>query len=94
MTGLLDRLSPQVRHLVLILVTAALVYGLPWVEANYTTWQIPPVLIAAIGAVLPYASLWLSKVNGQYGRGASDGSASATVDALPDVAAVETPPVA
>ena len=64
---MLDRLPASVRHLVIMLAAGVLAYGLPVVESNYTSWNLPAPLIAALGIALPYASLWLTGLTTQYG---------------------------
>ena len=69
MSGLLDRLSPAVRHALLVasgfLVTALL----SWVQSTYTSWNLPPELIAFLGFLLPMAVNFLTPLTQQYGVG-------------------------
>ena len=60
MNGLIDRLSQGKQNFALAAVTALLAWGVPYAEATYTTWNLPPVLAGALGALLPYAALWVT----------------------------------
>jgi O-antigen/teichoic acid export membrane protein len=72
MTGWLDRLNPALRHTILvasgILVTAILQY----VQSTYTTWNLPPELVAIVGLVIPMALTTLTSITQQYGVGSPD----------------------
>jgi hypothetical protein len=64
---MLDRLSPEARHLALILITAAAGYGLTFIP----TLDVHPALVG-LGAVLITAVLaWATPLTKQYGAGAT-----------------------
>ena len=89
MPNILDRLSPATRHAVFSVAAAGLAWLLPWVAANYTSWGLPPQVLAVVGVFLPIAVAAGTKLTAQYGVGANNGPAAvAGVEALPDVPAV------
>jgi hypothetical protein len=68
MTGILDKLSPAVRHALIGLIAALLTYA----TANYTNWGLPAAAYPIVGALLTIAGLWLTPATTQYGVGSSD----------------------
>lgn len=60
---MIDRLTPQARHLILLLVGALLTT----LVANLDTLGLPPVLAPFVGALASAALLWLTPLTSQYG---------------------------
>ena len=67
MNGLIDKIPASQRHFLITALAAVLAYLVPYVESTYTSWNLPPVLSGAIGALLPYAVLWVTTLTQQYG---------------------------
>ena len=62
-----DRLPVGRQHFILSVAAVLLGYLVPYVEVTYTTWNLPPVLAGAVGALLPYAVAWATTFTTQYG---------------------------
>ncbi|CAB4173512.1 hypothetical protein UFOVP1183_48 [uncultured Caudovirales phage] len=73
MTGILDRLPPLWRHAAFSFVAVFLATELPYVAANYTTWQLSPVVLTVVGMCLPLAIAYSTKLTTRYGVGSTAG---------------------
>jgi hypothetical protein len=69
MSGWLDKLSPAVRHALLVasgIVATALIQ---YVQANFTQWNLSPAIVSIIGFLIPMAINVLTPLTQQYGVG-------------------------
>jgi hypothetical protein len=70
MTGFLDRLSPAVRHAVLVASGIVVTALLQWLQTNYTTLGLPMQVVAFLGFLIPMAVNFLTPwTTTQYGVG-------------------------
>lgn len=67
MTGLIDRIPAAQREFLIGAAAVLLAYLVPYVESTYTSWNLPPVVTGAIGALLPYATLWVTTLTTRFG---------------------------
>ena len=67
MNGLIDKIPAAQREFLIGAVATVLATLLPYVEANYTTWNIPAPVSFTVGALLPYAALWVTTLTQKYG---------------------------
>lgn len=61
---MLDKLSPQLRHTVILLVGGAL----GTVVQELPNYNLPPVVSSLLGVVLAQATLYFTKLTKQYGK--------------------------
>lgn len=78
MNGWLDRVPPTLRHFLFSLAAICALAGLNWLQSNYTTLSLGPVLEGLIAAAIPLAVAYVTPWTTQYGTGSS---ASVTADA-------------
>lgn len=71
MTGWLDRLPAPVRHLLFSLGAICALVGLNWLQENYTTLNLGPVLEGLIAAALPLVVAYVTPWTQQYGVGSN-----------------------
>lgn len=71
--NILDRLPAWLDRLLYTIVGASLAVGLPYAQANYTSWHLSPPLLSLIGLVLPVAIAAATPLTAQFGKGASNG---------------------
>jgi hypothetical protein len=71
-----DNLPPAVRHLLFSVIGAVLAVGIPYVQTNYTSWNLPPLALSILGMALPVLVAWLTPLTQQYtlGAGKADGT--------------------
>lgn len=67
-----DGLSPATRHALISAAAAGLAWALPFAEANYTNWNLPPAVLGVAGAALPWLTMWSTRLSVQYGVGAPE----------------------
>jgi hypothetical protein len=72
MSGILDRLPASVRHFLFSVGAILALAGLDWLQANYTTLNIPQPIIGIIAMLIPVAVAYLTPITNQYGVGAAD----------------------
>jgi hypothetical protein len=61
---MLDKLSPEMRHLVIALMGA----GLGEIANQLPSLNIPSSIAPIVGALLASATLWVTKLTKQYGK--------------------------
>lgn len=71
MTGFLDKLPPAVRHALFSLAALLVLAGLDYAQANYTTWNLSPVLGGLIALVIPVLIAYVTPITTQYGAGSA-----------------------
>jgi hypothetical protein len=64
---MLDKLSPEARHLMLLLIGA----GIAWASTELPT-RLDPLAASLLGAITTAALAWLTPINEQYGIGAHE----------------------
>ena len=69
MTGWLDRLSPALRHALLVASGIVFTALIQWVQTDYTNWGLSPQLVAILGFLIPMAINVLTPLTQQYGVG-------------------------
>lgn len=62
-----DNLPAWLRHLLFSVLAVVLSVGLPWAQANYTSWHLAPGVLAAIGLLLPVIIAAATPLTSQYG---------------------------
>ena len=62
-----DNLPPQLRHALFSILAAACSVGLPWIQTNYTSWNLPAGVLAVIGMFLPLIVATVTPLTSQYG---------------------------
>jgi hypothetical protein len=69
MSGWLDKLSPAVRHALLVASGIVFTALIQYVQANYTTWNLSPQIVGILGFLIPMAINVLTPLTQQYGVG-------------------------
>ena len=64
---MLDKLSPEARHLMLLLIGA----GIAWASTELPT-KLDPLAASLLGAITTAALAWLTPITRQYGIGAPE----------------------
>jgi membrane glycosyltransferase len=79
-----DNLPPAVRHLIFAITGALLAVGIPWFQATYTSWNLPPQILSLIGMVLPVFIAWVTPLTSQYTVGTGKLTTGADITGIPD----------